>query len=163
MHAAAFGFVQQAIEAHPPAPGLTVEIGGKDINGSIRPLFREPYVSIDVAPGPGVDVIADGSSYTPPEAPTCVVCCEVLEHAISAHAILHNAREMLQSGGLLIVTAAGVGRMAHSAIDGGPLKLGEWYANVDRTDLRRWLDGFTDIHIVQNVPDGDIYATAVKP
>jgi hypothetical protein len=120
-------------------------------------------VSVDVEPGPGVDVVADAATYVPPAPPACVVCCEVLEHAVTAPVIVSNAGAMLQPGGLLIVTAAGAGRAPHSAVDGGPLRPGEYYRNVEANDLLGWLAGFDHVRVTTNRPAGDIYATARKP
>lgn len=143
-------------------PGLVVEIGGKNINGSVRALFGEPYVAVDVRPGPGVDVVGDGATYRPESPASMVVCCEVLEHTPDGAAICANAFEMLESGGVYILTAAGEGRQPHSAVDGGPLPDGEFYANVTRAMLEAWLAPFAGGTIAENQTTGDIYAVAVK-
>jgi hypothetical protein len=143
-------------------PGLVVEIGGKDINGSVRPLFGEPYVAVDVRPGPGVDVVADGATYRPELSAAMVVCCEVLEHTPDGAAICANACAMLEPGGVFFLTAAGEGRAPHSAVDGGPLPEGEFYANVTRPMLEAWLAPFAAGTIAENQTTGDIYAIAVK-
>ncbi len=163
MHPAAYRFVAAIVSAGQVPPGPVVELGGRDVNGSIRGLFWSPYVSVDVEPGPGVDVVADAATYVPPTPPACVVCCEVLEHAVTAPVIVSNAGAMLQPGGLLIVTAAGAGRAPHSAVDGGPLRPGEYYRNVEANDLLCWLAGFDQVRVTTNRPAGDIYATARKP
>jgi len=167
MHAAAFAFVESV--AHDRPPGLVVELGGFNINGSIRKLFTEPYISTDVRPGRGVDVVADGATYVPPSPPACVVCCEVLEHTAQAEAICRNAYRMLQAGGVFIVTAAGVGRAPHSAtdapvtmIDGMVILDREYYATVTEGVLRQWLDDFADVRVVVNPIACDIYAVARK-
>ena len=163
MHPAAYRFVASIVSAGQVPPGLVVELGGRDVNGSIRGLFWGSYVSVDLAPGPGVDVVADAATYTPPAPAACVVCCEVLEHAPTAPAIVANAAAMLQPGGLLIVTAAGDGRAPHSAVDGGPLRDGEYYANVTPGDVGGWCAGLEQVRVWTNRRAGDIYATARKP
>jgi hypothetical protein len=163
MHPAAYRFVAAIVSAGQVPPGPVVELGGRDVNGSIRSLFWAPYVSVDMEPGPGVDIVADAATYAPPQPPACVVCCEVLEHALTAPAIVANAGAMLQPGGLLIVTAAGAGRAPHSAVDGGPLRPGEYYRNVEANDLLCWLAGFVQVRVTTNRAAGDIYATARTP
>lgn len=140
-----------------------MEIGGRNVNGSVRPLFPDaPYVSVDVRPGPEVDVVADGATFVPEVPPACVVCCEVLEHTPAAEAICRHACAILAPGGHFIVTAAGEGRAPHSAIDGGPVRPDEFYRNVWVDDLRLWLQPFAAVAITQNPAAGDIYAVAIK-
>lgn len=162
MHVAAFEFVREALEATPIPAGLVVEIGGKNVNGSIRSLFGPSYIAIDRLAGPGVDVVADGAIYEPPEPAVCVVCCEVLEHADEARDLCRNAWRMLAPGGVFVITAAGDGRLPHSAVDGGALRPGEFYRNVTEADLRAWLELFAEVRIETNPVAKDIYAVAVK-
>ena len=161
MHAAAYAFVQSVAGRRPP--GLVLDIGGRSVNGSVRGLFEgDPYLVIDPIAGPDVDVVADGATFTPDIAPSCVVCCEVFEHTPDAAAICAHAFDILEPGGVLIVTAAGPGRAPHSAIDGGPLRPGEWYRNLTIADLVLWLDGF-DVHVLIDASDPcDVYAFARK-
>jgi hypothetical protein len=43
------------------------EVGSVNINGSIRSFFENSeYLGIDVAPGPGVDVVCQGQNYDGP-------------------------------------------------------------------------------------------------
>ena len=173
MHPAAFAFVAQTVARYPVRPGARVlEIGARDINGSIRAVFAcigVRYVGTDIAPGPGVDVVADGATFRLPDAlADVVVCCEVLEHAPTAAEIVANTARLLCPGGRVILTAAGCGegwdRTPHSAIDGGAVREGEHYANVSEADLRAWLEaaGFVDIEVSSHTTAKDVYATAVK-
>src|SRR5262245_27861191 len=110
MHVAAYQFVSRVVRAKPFTHlGPMVEIGGRDINGSVRPLL-EPwattYTSLDLYPGPGVDLVIDAVRYTPATPLMCVVCCEVLEHAPNAADSCRWAHHVLADGGVFIVTAA---------------------------------------------------------
>ena len=163
MHANAFNFVARIVETRRLSPGPVVEIGGRNINGSVRSLFEgREYTSVDLYDGPGVDVVANGATYRPAKRPSVVVCCEVLEHAANAQQLCLNAWAMLRRGGAFIMTAAAKGRFEHSAIDGGPLRPGEFYANVDGGALREWLQRFSKVHIEYNDETADIYAVAIK-
>jgi SAM-dependent methyltransferase len=163
MHPQAFAFVEQAVKTTPMRDGLVVEIGGRNINGTIRALFKErPYVSLDITDGPGVDVVADGATYRPKKSPAVVVCCEVLEHTAAAEAICRNAHRILMPGGVFIVTAATEGRPEHSAVDGGPRRSDEFYRNVSFNALRAWLKPFKNAYLTANHVQADIYAVAVK-
>src|SRR5262249_32046337 len=129
MHAATYRYVRCTVRRH--GPWRTVlEIGSWDVNGSVRRLFAgATYLGVDIVPGPGVDVVADGASFAPEHPPDCVVCTEVLEHTLRAEAIVANAHRMLAPGGVLVLTAAWAGRLPHSAVDGGRLRPREFYSN----------------------------------
>lgn len=166
MHPAAYQYVADALAKLPSPPKRVVEIGGRNINGTVRDLFAAAdYTATDIADGPGVDVVADGATYQPDTAPDCVVCCEVIEHAKNWRDIIANARRILAPGGVLIVTAAGEGRAPHSALDGAGLRPGEYYANISERDLFEALSkaGFADAEVTVNEREHDIYATAVAP
>jgi SAM-dependent methyltransferase len=154
-----------ALTAHRLGPFDSVlELGGRDVNGSVRPYFPGArYVSVDIVDGPGVDVVADATTYRPDERFDAVVCCEVLEHAVDADGFVATAWGSLKPGGLFLVTAACPPRAPHSAVDGGPLRPGEFYRNVDPALMGRWLVGWKDVEIEMHEDRGDIYAVARKP
>ena len=170
MHPAAYQFVLAAI----PLAGLhpasrVLEIGARDVNGSVRPLFGPcTYVGLDIAPGPGVGVIADAGSWDPvadigyrgPVVFDTVVCCEVLEHADNARAIVRNAFRLLTDGGLFIMTCAGDGRGPHSAVDGGPLRPGEFYHNVGTREFEEWAAPFSKT--LMDTAGPDLRALCIK-
>jgi predicted methyltransferase len=163
MHQAAFNYVAKVVSKYTPPDGDVLEIGSRDVNGSVRGLFPgRRYIGSDIAPGDGVEIVASGADVTLPEPAAVVVTTETLEHAAGAEAICRNAYRLLQPGGVFIVTCAGVGRIPHSAVDGGPLRGGEFYANVSKADLSAWLSDFEAVSIEENPEAGDIYATAVK-
>lgn len=124
-------------------PAMTVaEIGSRNVNGSVRYLFDGFYVGVDLVSGPGVDIVADGATWDGDgRTYDCIVCCEVLEHAANAGEICRNIGRLLNNGGMAIITVAGPNRKPHSAVDGGPLREGEYYANVLPDDIRNWFPG----------------------
>jgi SAM-dependent methyltransferase len=147
--------------------GSVLEVGSRDINGGVRDIFQGAFFhGVDVADGPGVDEVIDFATRVRPstEQWDCVVCCEVLEHADdeTAERILSNAHDHLCHEGLLLLTAAGVGRHEHSAHYEGPPLRGEFYRNVSLADLTTWLRaaGF-DLFEVDTL-GVDIRATAWK-
>jgi SAM-dependent methyltransferase len=140
------------------------DLGSRNVNGGARDVFGDAafYVGVDVRPGDGVDVVADAADWHlgPRLLFDLVVCTEVLEHAGNAAAICANAYRLLRSGGVFLVTAAGVKRAPHS-VDGHKLPDGEHYAGVSEADLRAWLTGFAVV-LIQDRDGQDIYALAMK-
>lgn len=165
MHAEAHDFVRRTLQTLPPLYSV-VEFGGRNINGSVRPLFTNArtYVSIDKIPGPGVDIVGDALDYRPPEPVDCVVCCEVLEHAIRPHLLVAHAIDILRPGGVLIVTCATTGRAPHSTTTGGALLPNEYYRNIDRQEVHDWFGtgGVLHFTVILNDNAHDLYCTAVK-
>lgn len=160
MHAQAAGFVEAMVDQHGPW-GSVLEIGGRNINGTIRDLFEcDTYTTLDVAKGDGVDIVADAAAWTPDRRYDCVVCCEVFEHTPSWPDILRTAAAALEPGGTLIVTAASWPRAPHSAIDGMILRPGEYYGNVDPAELADALVTAGFAGKVATDPHGDVYAYA---
>jgi SAM-dependent methyltransferase len=166
MHTAVQQYICEMLGSY-GQPDSVVEIGSYDVNGSIRPRFtkaleRHAYLGLDIRAGPGVDLVCDGAHYRPVKAVECVICCEVLEHAPNARAIVKNALRILRPGGLLVLTCAGEPRRPHGA-DGLGLAPGEHYANLTPVDLDRWLRKETLSHAVRhNQVLGDLYAWAIK-
>lgn len=163
MHAGAYHFVEYVARCLPPRRAV-VELGGRDVNGSVRSLFGDcEYVTVDVAPGPGVHFVGDAATWQPEPARTfdTVVCTEVLEHTAVAERICANAHALLEPGGVFIVTAASIGRAPHSAVDGGGLRSGEFYRNVSPILLRKWLQAFHFV-LVDTGNATDVYGLGVK-
>lgn len=165
VHASAYRWVAD----HVPRDAVTVlDIGGRNINGTVRSLFpvAHTYVAVDIASGPEVDIVADASTWTPDREYDVVVCCEVFEHTPVWPGICLTAFKACRPGGLFVATMAGPGRPPHSAVDGGwQLYPGEHYGNVDPDDLRRVLTagGWTDVVVDQRQSPADVRAVATKP
>lgn len=163
MHSQALAYINAVL---PADVSSILEFGSRNINGSVRDLVPtiDRYVGVDVVDGPGVDVVADAAEVEVPGLFGVVVCAEVFEHAddLECRAIAVNARRHLVDGGLFIATMAGPGREPHSAVDGGPLRDGEFYRNVSKPQLSAWLHraGFRNVHV--DVYGPDVRCTAVR-
>jgi hypothetical protein len=144
-----------------------LDIGGRDINGGTRILFpRSTWTSLDLYPGPGVDLVADAAAWVPDREYDVVVCTEVFEHAPAWPQICMTAFKACRPGGRFIATMAGPGRPEHSGIDGGwVLHPGEYYGNVDPGELRRVLAdvGFLDVEVDVQLNPADVRCVATKP
>lgn len=162
MHPEAYAYV----EARRTDETLAVlEIGGRFINGGVRDLFpnADPYISLDIAEGPGVDIVADAATWTPDRTYDLVVCTEVFEHTPEWPAILRTMAVACTQGGRLVLTMAGPGRSPHGA-SGGGWDGREHYANVDPSDVQAELSvgGWTDIAVDYLPSPGDTRATATR-
>jgi SAM-dependent methyltransferase len=168
MHQQALAYIGATAKTF-PSPALVVDLGGLNINGSPRWLFDGAnYVSVDVVYGPGVDVVANATTYKPANGDLAdiVICAEVLEHTPEAPEIVRNAIEILRPGGLFIMTAAGPNRAPHSAVDGGRLRMGEFYRNVTRELLAEWIAScgalVASYEVSEDEVVGDIRLKAVR-
>lgn len=165
MHEACRAYVKRVLADIGPRR-IVVEIGSRVVNGHVRGLLgNASYLGIDLKPGPGVAIVADGATYQPAIKPDCVLCLEVLEHAPNAEQIVANAYRMLAHGGVFITTMACDPREPHSAEDGGPLAEGEFYHNVEMYELLGWLSdaGFGRFdHWSHDLVHGDLGVVAWK-
>jgi len=163
MHIEAFGWVAQHATDEATA---VLDLGGRDVNGTSRDLFPNAtvYTVLDIAEGANVDIVADAATWTPDQQYDVVVSTECFEHTASWPEICRTAYEACRPGGRFIATMAGPGRPEHSAFDGGPLRAGEYYGNVDPELLREVLQacGFTDIIIDQRTSPADVRAVATR-
>ena len=147
MHAEAFQFISRYAT---DGPVTVLDIGGRNINGSALEHFpRADATVLDVAPGDGVHIVADAASWEPDRAYDIIVCAEVFEHTESVAAICATALAAAKRGGHFIVTCAGPGRLPHSGVDGGGVRPGEFYRNVEPGFLRKAMlvAGWVDVEV----------------
>jgi hypothetical protein len=164
MHPEAYNFVKEFAEGK--QFDQVVEFGSLDINGTVRDLIDcSWYYGIDLQPGPGVDEVADAATWDGYYFADLIICCEVLEHSKKWRAIVESAYLNLVHGGWFVVTCATDPRAPHSALDGGPLRPGEYYGNVGMGELGAALltTGFNVPRIDRHTDRGDLYAVAQKP
>ena len=162
MHRDAMQWVAKVITDHDlDKPGVNVlDLGGRDVNGTTRDLWAQPgrYVVVDIAPGPGVDIVEDAADLALDEQFDVVTSTECLEHAERAAEIVKTAFDHLVPGGCFIATMAGSGRAPHGQ-HGEPFPAeGEFYRNVSAGELLRWLGdaGFSGMNGVVDVKGTDV-------
>ena len=138
-----------------------LDIGGRDINGTVHDLFQQrPYV-VDIEDGRGVDLVADCSIWEPPREWDVALCSEVFEHTPTWPDIIRTAKKALRPGGLFITTMASTNRPPHGAATDSVLE-GEYYQNVDEDALRSELSSWTMHYTRMADKDMDLYAWAIK-
>jgi SAM-dependent methyltransferase len=167
MHDEAFRYVVEQVSKLDTDGIDVLDLGGRNVNGTTRELFRYAarYVSVDIRDGDEVDVVADAADLDLGELFDVVVSTELLEHAERGAEIVATARRHLKPGGKFIATMAGPGRAPHGASGEHVPPPGEFYRNVDPRTLSSWLCGAgfdvwelnqadTDLRCVAGVSDG---------
>lgn len=169
MHLEAYQAVGSMVEASElrfdGGTWLGLDIGGRDVNGTARAWFpHTEWQGLDIRPGPGVDIVADATTWTAPVALWDVVLStECLEHVQEWPGIIYAASTALDPAGpqLAFFTAASTGRGAHGASGEHTPPEGEWYGNVTAEELAAELDRWFEFTAVRYNPNpGDVYAWA---
>jgi len=145
-----------------------LEIGSLDINGTIRGMFTGcDYTGIDVAEGPGVDVVCQGQDYqAPAESFDTVISCEVMEHNPHWKETFQNMVRLARLDGLVVMTCALTGRKEHgttrSEPDASPLTVSkgwDYYRNLRARDFVEagLTGGLAEVHLFENWRAYDLY------
>lgn len=92
-----------------------LEIGSRNINGTVRALFDAPaqYVGVDCTAGDGVDMVCLAHEYQPPQLFDVVISCEAFEHDPHFRRTLPHILSLLRHQGLFVATCAGPAREEH--------------------------------------------------
>jgi hypothetical protein len=160
-------FVARAAALH-PSRGPLLEIGSLDVNGSVRGLFpgADPYVGIDLAPGPGVDVVANGHDFGRDASFATVVTTECLEHDRAWHRTLATIVRVLRPGGTLILTCATTGRHEHGTARTSSAmspSTNDHYRNLTARDVTAHLRDLRVDLVAVDWSSFDLYVIARKP
>lgn len=152
---------------------LTLDIGGRNVNGSIHSFLPESKITIvDIIDDIGVDYHADFSDKNIVSKLSfnkkfnLAISTEVFEHTPNWRDIIYNMFDSIISGGWILITCATDGRPRHSAIDGHQLSdtEDEYYSNVSKDDFVSYIEMFDmTIHLfeINNNPN-DLYALLRK-
>lgn len=151
-----------------------LDCGSLDINGTLRDLFtNSDYIGVDIRAGTNVDLVSpvhllalpDGSFDT-------VVSAEMLEHDEHWAASIRRMTELLKSGGLLALSAAGKGREEHGTarapgIHGLYGTSAHYYRNLVPADVLSVFNGtmdttFSDWRIGREKAHHDLYFYGVR-
>lgn len=116
-----------------------LDFGSLDVNGNNRGFFIGcEYVGVDIGAGPNVDVIKPAKEFFTDAAIDVIISTEMLEHDKDWQDSLRNMYHILTSNGLLIVTCAAPGRIAHgyklSKPNDSPYT-NNYYANVSLAEF----------------------------
>ncbi len=142
-----------------------VDLGGRNVNGSIRELFApESWTAVDLSDGPGVDIVANVTNWRPDREWDLVCSTEVLEHVSTPRYVVETMAHCCRSGGTLLLTAAAPGRAPHSATGGASVPPGEHYENIEPDRLQGWVRPLVSSidEIFFDARHGDVYLRATK-
>lgn len=120
MHESVHGWIGKMVGQYGlDQPNLKVlELGSRNVNGSIRWLFNRDYIGLDMQEGDDVDIIASANDIPfPDDTFHVVVTCEMLEHDPHPHQSMAEAARVLQPGGVLLLTTRGTGFPFHCPPD----------------------------------------------
>lgn len=151
-----------------------LEIGSLNINGTARDFFTDcNYTGIDVAPGPEVDLVAQGQEYDAEDASfDTVLSCECFEHNPFWLETFINMIRICKPGGLVFFTCATTDRPEHGTTrtrpEDSPLtgEIGwEFYKNLTEEDFTSVIDFkkyFKDYDFSVNNYVHDLYFWGIK-
>ncbi len=165
-------FLQSLKEARPEFfTGVSVlEVGSLNINGTVRDFFHPTnYVGVDVAEGPGVDVVALGQDLTYPDNSFDIaISAECFEHNPAWELTFANMHRIAKTA--VIFTCASEGRPEHGTHaahpTSSPLTLDwDYYRNLTAADFEQTFDipsMFIEYVFDYNPHSCDLYFWGVK-
>lgn len=104
------------------APGADLDV--LDVGCDARPYermlgpFTARYVGLDIAPGPGVDVVGTAESIPVADATfDCILCTQVLQLVADPASAIREMRRVLRPGGAIFLSAPGTGFVDRKSVD----------------------------------------------
>ena len=148
-----------------------IEMGSLNINGTVRDFYDNPieYVGVDLAEGPGVDLVSEGQNVDFPEHSFDVaVSAECFEHNpywLETFVNMHRMAKLF-----VIFTCAGEGRPEHGTRKttpaNSPFTLDwDYYKNLTQQDFEDKLylkDMFSEYEFSYNPQAQDLYFWGIK-
>ncbi|WP_201159284.1 class I SAM-dependent methyltransferase [Rhodoplanes elegans] len=152
--------------------GAVLEIGSADLGGSARQHFQaRDYIGVDLAPGPGVDVVGNGAVVEFDRLFDVAISVECFEHNPQFLETLKNMVRHTRPGGLVLMTCASTGRPEHGTtrsyptMSPGTVAVGwDYYRNLVAEDfaslpLEEWFSGY---RFFTNRVSCDLYFVGLK-
>jgi SAM-dependent methyltransferase len=151
-----------------------LEVGSLDINGSVRAFFDNcDYLGIDVAKGPGVDLVCEGQDLDHEDNTyDTVISCECFEHNPYWVETFNNMHRMAKPQGLIIMTCATTGRPEHGTSKTSPHaspltveKGWDYYKNLTAKHFTEKMDlngMFSEHRFESNHVSHDLYFYGIK-
>ncbi len=93
-----------------------IEIGSRDVNGSLRPLIEsyrpKHYIGVDIIPGSGVDITCDVKNLVSKfgkQTFDVIISTELLEHVRDWRLAIHNIKNVCKPNGIILLTTRSYG------------------------------------------------------
>ena len=97
-----------------------LEVGSYNVNGSLRDMVKElgckSYIGIDIQPGDYVDQVCKAENILSVfgiEKFDVLICTEAIEHIEDWQLVIHNFKQIVIPGGILLVTTRSKGFPLH--------------------------------------------------
>lgn len=145
-----------------------LDVGSLDINGNNRYLFKNcNCIGLDIVGGKNVDYIEPIHKFETVTRFNTIICTEMLEHDKYIYLSIKKMIELLSPGGLLLITAAHLGRKPHGTHKSGPDQspgTNDYYRNVDVDEFIENLPrfDFSIFGIEINNNSKDLYFYGIK-
>jgi SAM-dependent methyltransferase len=177
-HAEQTGFIRLIRDLVFPSSGSVLEIGSYHVNesgGGLRSIFSGcSYTGVDLAEGPGVDVVVSGHDVDlASDSFDVTLSAECFEHNPLWRETFSNMYRMTKPGGIVIITCASRGRVEHGTARSvkpnyspGTIAVGwDYYMNLTQDDFERAfnISGMFSAHQFYSVKSSnDLYFFGVK-
>jgi SAM-dependent methyltransferase len=176
-HAEQTGFIRVMRDFVFPFNGSVLEIGSYQVNeiGSLRQIFSGcSYTGVDLAEGPGVDIVASGHDIDlTADSFDVTLSSECFEHNPFWRETFANMNRMTKPGGVVIITCASRGRIEHGTARSakphyspGTKAIGwNYYMNLTQNDFERSFNisrMFSKSHFYYVKSSHDLYFFGVK-
>jgi SAM-dependent methyltransferase len=159
---ACLGFVRRQVHKHDVKGRTVLEVGAREVNGSVRPyitsLDPSQYVGVDVAPGRGVDEVCDVAdlvAHFGDDSFDVVITTEMVEHVEDWRRAFGQMKAVLRPHGLLLVTTRSPGFPRH----GYPSD----YWRFTPAHMRLIVRDFVDVEIEDDLSGPGVFLLARKP
>lgn len=136
MHTAQKTYCKEVKKANPDffVRKKVLDVGSLDINGNNRYLFLGcDYLGLDIVKGKNVDVISNVHEYETVELFDTIISTEMLEHDKHWQESILAMYNLLNNGGLLLITCATTGRKEHGTTKNKPRDspfTNDYYKNI---------------------------------
>ena len=161
-HSSCIAFGTRILDETQVTRKRVLEVGSYDVNGSLRPTIEAhgpyEYVGVDIAPGPGVDLLCDAGDLVErfgAESFDVVVATELLEHVRDWRSVVSNLKRVCRRGGILVVTTRSTGFPYHAH------PADYWRYEVD--DFRTIFDDLDIVALERDEADPGVFLAARKP
>lgn len=161
MHPSVMEWVADKISEHQLTEKTVLECGSRNVNGSVRPLFKASYyVGVDMEDGRDVDYVCRADSLGFDDGFfDVVVSTEMLEHDPYFWLSLPEMARVLKPGGVLLLTTRGIGFPYHEHPSD------YWRFTLDALEHLFDMAGLTTLEVVEDPLYGHpgVFGLAVKP